>query len=99
MTKKELAKAVANKAKEQGIKVSDKEAKAVIEIITSTIIDEVAVGGEVELTGFGKFYSMTTGGRVTRNPKTGEVHEVAKTKTPKFKPSTAFKGFVKALNR
>jgi DNA-binding protein HU-beta len=63
---------------------------AVIEIIQR----QVAKGERVVISGFGSFEKAVRAARVGRNPRTGETVKVKKTSVPRFRPGTAFKGFV-----
>ena len=89
MNKTELVAAAAEKAG-----VSKKDAEAVLNAITSTIIDTVAKGDAVQLIGFGTFTTSSRAAREGRNPATGETMKIAASKSPKFKAGKAFKDSV-----
>ena len=89
MNKSELVAAAAEKAG-----VSKKDAEAVLNAITSTIIDTVAKGDAVQLIGFGTFTTSSRAAREGRNPATGETMKIAASKSPKFKAGKAFKDSV-----
>ena len=74
--------------------VSKKVAEAVLNGITSTIIDTVAKGDAVQLIGFGTFTTSSRAAREGRNPATGETMKIAASKSPKFKVGKAFKDSV-----
>lgn len=61
-----------------------------IEAIVATFFDEIArrlaVGGRVELRGFGAFSTRERDARTGRNPRTGELVEVDAKRVPYFKP-------------
>lgn len=52
---------------------------------------ELKSGGEVNLTGFGKFSVTERGARKGRNPQTGESVDIAASKTPAFKAGNSLK--------
>ena len=89
MNKSELIAAVAEKAE-----VSKKDTEAVINALTSTIVETVAGGSDVQLIGFGTFTIAERAEREGRNPATGEVMKIAASKSPKFKAGKAFKNAV-----
>ena len=67
-----------------------------IERIVSTIFEEIsealAQGRRVELRGFGAFSVKTRSPRIGRNPKTGEIVDVAEKRLPFFKVGKTLKG-------
>lgn len=68
---------------------------AVLAALPEVLAQELINGGEVTLTGIGKFSTMTTAPRTGRNPKTGEPTAIPSFTKPKFKASTVLK---QALN-
>ena len=75
------------------------ESKATAEKLVNetlqTIVDDVAAGGKVAITGFGTFEARDRAARTARNPQTGEEMHVAATRVPAFKAGKAFKDAVK----
>ena len=71
------------------------QATAALQAFETSIIDELANGGEVALTGFGTFKVTERAARTGRNPKTGETLEIAASKVPSFKAGKALKEAVK----
>lgn len=59
-----------------------------------TVIEEVAAGNEVRLTGFAAFESRARAARTVRSPRTGEQIEVAATTAVKIRPLTHFRDTV-----
>lgn len=55
----------------------------------------VASGGEVKLTGFGKFERAKVASRPGRNPLTGEALVIPEGVRPRFTPGAGFKEAVK----
>lgn len=90
MTKSELIEKV---AEQTGMtkKATGEAVNAVLDAITY----ELGLGGEVNLTGFGKFYVADVAARQGRNPQTGEAVEIEAHKSPKFKFSGAVKDAVR----
>ena len=86
MNRKELVNRVAEEAditKEE----ADTALKALIEGITTTL----AAGDDVALVDFGTFKITHRAAREGRNPKTGEVIQIAASKSPKFKAGKKLK--------
>lgn len=67
-----------------------KSIDALLEIITET----VAAGDDVALIGFGTFKAAKRAARTGKNPKTGEVLQIAASTVPKFSAGAAFKAAV-----
>ena len=63
---------------------------AVIDSVTSTLKRD----GSVTLAGFGTFAVGARAARVGRNPRTGEMIQIAAAKVPKFKAGKALKDAV-----
>lgn len=73
---------------------SKKAATEALEAMIETIQRTVARGEKVTISGFGSFEKTVRRARVGRNPRTGETVRISKTVVPRFRPGTAFKGFV-----
>jgi nucleoid DNA-binding protein len=86
MTKNELAKAVASRTS-----LSPAQARSVVETFVSAISDELARGGEIVLTGFGKFSVGHRAARLGRNPSTGATIGIAASRAPRFVPASSLK--------
>ena len=89
-TKKDLAEKVAESADLTKNKATE-AVNAVFEAISETLKD----GGEVSISGFGKFEVTERAARQGVNPATGEKIEIAASKAPKFKAAKALKEAVK----
>lgn len=89
MTKDELIEAVAN------VCDSKKQAGEVVNAVLDTITSTLSKGGEIVLTGFGKFSVSKRAARMGVNPRTGEKIKIAATTVPKFKAGKALKDAVK----
>lgn len=90
MRKEELVGAVAQKTN-----LTKTAVEGVIESILETITKELTKGGEVNLTGFGKFSVSKRAAREGVNPQTGAKIQIAATKVPKFKAGKSLKDAVK----
>ena len=86
MTKKELIKKI---AEEQVI--SQKQASAIVDSVFDSIVEAVAAGEKVNISGFGIFESKTRAARTGRNPRTKETVEIPASTVPSFKAGKAFK--------
>lgn len=89
-TKKDLAEKVAESVDLTKNKAAE-AVNAVFEAISETLKD----GGEVSVSGFGKFEVSERAARQGVNPATGEKIQIAASKAPKFKPAKALKEAVK----
>ena len=89
-TKKDLAEKVAESADLTKNKAAE-AVNAVFEAISETLKD----GGEVSVSGFGKFEVSERAARQGVNPATGEKIQIAASKAPNFKPAKALKEAVK----
>ena len=78
MTKQELA-------QKAGVGKSD------VDSIFEAIASELANGGEVAVSGFGKFSVSNRSAREGRNPATGETIQIAASKAAKFSAASALK--------
>ncbi len=90
MNKAELAQAVAAKTQ-----LKQSEAAAALDAVLESIEKELAGGGEVAITGFGKFSVAHRGARQGVNPATGQRIQIAASKAPKFSAGAKFKAAVK----
>lgn len=79
-------------AKLGGTKVQAEEA---VETMISTIVDGLKKGEEVSIAGLGIFAVKQRKARKARNPRTGEMVDVAAMKVPKFRAAKALKDAVK----
>lgn len=89
MNKSEFEKYIAEKHT-----ISQKEAGNVIDIFTSSIMSALAEGNEIQLIGFGNFSVADVAARPGRNPRTGEVIQIASYRQPRFKVGQKLKDAV-----
>jgi DNA-binding protein HU-beta len=86
MNKSELAAAVSSVT---GLSKAD--AGRAVDAVIDTITAEVAAGNKVAVQGFGTFALKERAARTAKNPKTGEVIQVAAKKVGKFTPGSNLK--------
>ena len=74
--------------------------KAVLTTAEDTIIEHVATGNEVQLTGFGTFKQKQCAPRLGRNPKhPTETYKVPAKTVPYFQPGKTFSEAVQPVTR
>ncbi len=79
-------------AKLGGTKVQAEEA---VETMLQAVVDSLRKGEEVSIAGLGIFAVKQRKARKARNPRTGEMVDVAAMKVPKFRAAKALKEAVK----
>ena len=90
MTKQEF---IASVAQRSGL--ASRDAQKAVDAFLDTITDTLRGGGEVNLTGFGKFSAANRAARQGVNPRTGERVQIAATTVPKFSAGSQLKAAVK----
>ena len=86
MKKTDLIAAV---AEQSGL--SKKDAEKAINATIDTIINAVAEGDKIQLTGFGTFEQRQRNARTGVDPRTGNSIEIPASKVPAFKAGKGFK--------
>ena len=89
MNKTELVERIAQKAD-----LSRKDAELAVDAAIKTIEEQLARGGEITLTGFGKFHVSDRGARMGRNPQTGAPIEIKASRVPRFSAGSKLKQVV-----
>jgi DNA-binding protein HU-beta len=89
MNKAQLIDHIAEKAD-----LTRQQAARALDAFTSAVTTTLAQGGDVTLVGFGTFVVDERAARKGRNPKTGEIVEIAAAKMPKIRPGKALKDAV-----
>lgn len=89
MNKSEFVKHVANQHN-----ITQDKADKVIDTFTSSVISALGEGKEISLIGFGNFSVSEVAARAGRNPRTGEVIQIAAYKQPRFKVGQKLKDAV-----
>ena len=90
MTKNDLTKAVADKTG-----LTQTAAAEALGAVLDSIEGELASGGEVTITGFGRFSVAQRSARQGINPATGERIHIAASQAPKFTAGSKLKTAVK----
>lgn len=90
MTKKDLIDLVARKAS-----LTNKAAREAVQASLDGVRDALKRGEKVVLTGFGTFSVRSRAARKGRNPRTGDVINIAARKTPGFTAGKALKRVVR----
>lgn len=94
MNKAQLAEKVYEMHAQKGLETSKKHAEEVVDFIFDTITKTLKKGEEVAVAGFGAFAVKRSAARTARNPRTGEVVQVAAANKPKFRAAKALKDAV-----
>lgn len=89
MNKTELVEQIATKAE-----LSRRDAESAVDAALKTIEEQLASGGEITLTGFGKFHVADRGARTGRNPQTGAPIEIKASRVPRFSAGSKLKQVV-----
>lgn len=90
MNKKELAEVIAEKFDLTKVKSNE-----IVDTVFESMIDALADGQKVEISGFGKFEVKTRAARTGINPQTKETIDIPASNTPSFKASKNLKDRVK----
>ena len=67
------------------------EAQRYFEAFENVVTETRKGGGEVQITGFGKFYVQERKAREGTNPQTGEKMQIPASKSPAFSAGNGFK--------
>lgn len=89
MNKPELVNSIAEK-----VNTTKKQAEDMVAALFDTIMDALAKGDKVVISGFGTFEVHERANRVGRNPQTGEEMLIDGSKAPVFKSAKVFKDFI-----
>jgi DNA-binding protein HU-beta len=89
MNKAEFVDQIAQKAD-----LSRREAETAIDAALKTIEEQLSRGGEITLTGFGKFHVADRGARQGRNPQTGETIQIKASRVARFSAGAKLKQVV-----
>lgn len=87
MNKKELVKEIQKVSARSTLK----EAEDSLNNVLAAIEVALRMGEDINISGFGKFYTKERPARTCRNPKTSEMVEVPASTAVGFKPSTVLK--------
>ncbi len=70
---------------------SKKDTEKTIDTVFTAIANTMAVGGKVQISGFGTFETKERAARTGHNPRTGEEIAIAAATMPVFKPGKVLK--------
>lgn len=96
MNKQTLTRAQLSEAVYQQVGLSRTESAQLVECVLEEIADSLMRGESVKLSSFGSFAVRQKGGRVGRNPKTGEEVPIEPRRVLVFRPSHVLKDRVNA---
>lgn len=92
MSGKTLTRADISEALYQEVGLSRHDSAALVETIIEEISNALVSGDNVKISSFGSFMLRDKGGRIGRNPKTGEEVPIAPRRVLTFRPSQVLKG-------
>jgi DNA-binding protein HU-beta len=72
------------------------DAERALTAVIATITETLRAGGEVSITGFGKFHVAERGARQGVNPRTGERMTIPAMRIPRFTAGTGLKSAVRS---
>lgn len=90
MTKAEFVERLAKKGE-----TTKKHAGEALDMVFSTILEELGKGEQISIPGFGKFSVVQRAARTGINPRTKKKIKIKATKAPKFTAAKALKEAVK----
>ena len=94
LTRSDLSEAVY-----QEVGLSRNEAAALVERVLDEVVDALLRNEQVKLSSFGTFLVRAKGGRVGRNPKTGQEVPIEPRKVLLFRPSHVLKDQINAATK
>jgi DNA-binding protein HU-beta len=71
------------------------DAARAVDAVWAVIEETLGRGGEVSITGFGRFHVGERAARAGVNPRTGERIEIAASRVPRFTAGSALRGAVR----
>jgi integration host factor subunit alpha len=91
MTDKTVTRAQLSEAVYQEVGLSRNESAELVEAVIKEISDSLVRGNSVKVSSFGSFLLRKKGGRMGRNPKTGEEVPIEPRRVLVFRPSHVLK--------
>ena len=91
MTDKTVTRAQLSEAVYQEVGLSRNESADLVEAVIKEISDSLVRGNSVKISSFGSFLLRNKGGRMGRNPKTGEEVPIEPRRVLVFRPSHVLK--------
>ena len=96
MTAKTVTRAHLAEAVYQEVGLSRNESADLVESVLGEIVDSLTKGESVKISSFGSFHVRSKGGRVGRNPKTGEEVPIQPRRVLVFRASHVLKERINA---
>ena len=97
MAGKTLTRADLSEAVHRQVGLSRTESAELVKSILDRLTDALITGQSVKLSSFGTFMVRSKGGRVGRNPKTGEEVPITPRRVLVFRPSQVMKNQINGL--
>jgi integration host factor subunit alpha len=97
MAGKTLTRADLSEAVHRQVGLSRTESADLVKSILDRVTDALVTGQSVKLSSFGTFMVRSKGGRVGRNPKTGEEVPITPRRVLVFRPSQVMKNQINGL--
>jgi integration host factor subunit alpha len=97
MSQKTITRADLSEAVYQEVGLSRNESADLVESVLNEISESLVDGGNVKISSFGSFMVREKGGRVGRNPKTGEEVPIDPRRVLVFRPSQVLKERISQL--
>ena len=97
MSDKTITRAHLSEAVYQEVGLSRNESAELVEAVLAEIADSLVRGDTVKISSFGSFAVRQKGGRVGRNPKTGEEVPIEPRRVLVFRPSHVLKERINAV--
>jgi integration host factor subunit alpha len=91
MAGKTLTRADLSEAVHREVGLSRTESAELVKAIIDTVAEAVVTGDRVKLSSFGTFMVREKGGRIGRNPKTGQEVPITPRRVLVFRPSQVMK--------
>jgi integration host factor subunit alpha len=97
VSEKTITRAHLSEAVYQEVGLSRNESAELVESVLNEIADSLVRGDTVKISSFGSFSVRQKGGRVGRNPKTGEEVPIEPRRVLVFRPSHVLKERINSL--
>ncbi len=97
MAGKTLTRADLSEAVHREVGLSRTESAELVKAIIDAVAESVVTGDRVKLSSFGTFMVREKGGRVGRNPKTGQEVPITPRRVLVFRPSQVMKTRINAM--
>ncbi|MGY8985807.1 MAG: integration host factor subunit alpha [Sphingomonadales bacterium] len=91
MANRTLTRADLSEAVYQEVGLSRNESSELVETVLAEIADSLVKGENIKISSFGSFLVRQKGGRIGRNPKTGEEVPIEPRRVLSFRPSHVMK--------